>query len=137
MHGAFFQSASFKANLPEVVLGEDFRLAGFTLVRAGTVVKDVHSMVVLGFQQPCVALFYIVATGLLSFHLWHGFESAFQSLGLRTSSWGCFLRGVTRTFAVLYFLGSLAIPGAVLAGIIQPRNGTPSPVACSHCPANR
>ncbi|MFT3830857.1 MAG: succinate dehydrogenase cytochrome b subunit [Opitutaceae bacterium] len=123
-----FQGETFKGNLPEVMLGEDFRLFGFTLVRAGIEVKDVHSMIVLGFQNIWVSLFYIVATGLLSFHLWHGFESAFQSLGLRTSRWGCGLRAVTRLFAVAYFIGSLSIPGAILAGIVKPHTGA-APVA--------
>jgi succinate dehydrogenase / fumarate reductase cytochrome b subunit len=131
-----FQGATFKGNLPEVKLAEDFRFAGFLLVLAGTEVKDVHSMIVLGFQNLWVALFYIVATGLLSFHVWHGFESAFQSLGLRTSRWGCCLRRATRVFAVIYFLGSLSIPASIYFGCVQPRAGV-KPAACptSHsCP---
>lgn len=130
---SFFEGATFKGSLPEVVLGEDFSLLGITLAKAGTHVHDVHSMIVLGFQNVWVSLFYIVATGLLAFHLWHGFESAFQSLGLRTSRWGCFLRAVTRLFAVAYFLGSLSIPGAILAGIIKPHAGAEPAAAC--CPA--
>jgi succinate dehydrogenase / fumarate reductase cytochrome b subunit len=131
--GAFFQSATFKGNIPEVVLGEDFRLFGVTLAHAGATVKDVHTMVVRGFQSPCVALFYIVAVGLLSFHLWHGIESAFQSLGLRSNTWGCFLRLVSRAFVILYFLGSLAIPGAILAGCVQPHAGATAAATCTHC----
>jgi len=132
VNGAFFQSATFKANLPEVTLGEDFRLFGLTLVKSGTIVKDVHTMVVLGFQNVFVSSFYILAVGLLSFHLWHGFESAFQSLGLRTSTWGTCLRCFTRAFVILYFLGNLAIPGAILAGVVKPSSGAPA-TACSSC----
>lgn len=128
VNNGLFEGASFKGNLPEVVLGEDFGLFGVTLAKAGTHVHDVHSMIVLGFQNIWVSLFYIIATGLLAFHLWHGFESAFQSLGLRTSRWGCFLRGVTRLFSVLYFLGSLSIPVSILAGIVKVGG------CCGHCP---
>jgi succinate dehydrogenase / fumarate reductase cytochrome b subunit len=133
VNSGLFQGASFKGNLPEVVLGEDFRLFGFTLARAGIEVKDVHSMIVLGFQNLWVSLFYIIATGLLSFHLWHGFESAFQSLGLRTSRWGSFLRVVTRLFAVAYFAGSLAIPVSVLTGVVKVGGCCPTTAAAPCC----
>ncbi len=112
-------SDTFKANLAEYTMTHDFHLMGLTIVGAGAKVHDVHQMMVLGFQKPLVAIFYMVAVSLLSFHLWHGFESAFQSLGLRTSRWGCFLRGVTRLFVVFYLLGSLAIPGSILAGVVK------------------
>ncbi|HLP02610.1 MAG TPA: succinate dehydrogenase cytochrome b subunit [Opitutaceae bacterium] len=123
-------SDTFKTNpaIGEYTMAHDFHLFGLTIVGAGAHVHDVHTMMVLGFQKPIVALFYIVAVSLLSFHLWHGFESAFQSLGLRTSRWGCFLKGVTRLFVVFYLLGSIAIPGAVLAGVVK-AHGANAPVA--------
>lgn len=117
-------SATFKDNLARYTMQHDYRVAGFPVVDAGTQVLDVHSMVILGFQSPVVALFYIVAVALLSFHLLHGFDSMFQTLGLRSSRWSRGLRVVTVLFCTLYFLGNLAIPGAVLAGKLQPRAGT-------------
>ncbi len=110
---------TFKTQLEHYTMTQDFHLFGLTIVGKGAVVHDVHSMMVLGFQKPLVSLFYIVAVTLLGIHLWHGFESAFQSLGLRTSTWGCFLRAVTRLFAVVYILGSIAIPASVLAGVVK------------------
>jgi succinate dehydrogenase / fumarate reductase cytochrome b subunit len=123
---------TFKANLAEYTMTHDFHLFGLTIVGAGAKVHDVHTMMVLGFQKPVVAIFYMVAVSLLSFHLWHGFESAFQSLGLRTSRWGCFLRGVTRVFVVFYLLGSLAIPGSVLAGVVKVGGCCPDVAAAEH-----
>lgn len=113
----------------EYTMTHDFHLFGLTIVRAGAEVANVHTMMVLGFQKPVVALFYMIAVALLSFHLWHGFESAFQSLGLRTSRWGCFLRAATRLFVVAYLLGSLAIPGAILAGVVKVGAGQPAAAA--------
>jgi succinate dehydrogenase / fumarate reductase, cytochrome b subunit len=75
---------------------------------------------VLGFQQPLVALFYIIAVGLLSFHLLHGFDSMFQTFGLRSSRWSGGLRKLSLVFCLVYFLGNLAIPGAVLLGFVKP-----------------
>jgi succinate dehydrogenase / fumarate reductase cytochrome b subunit len=114
------QAETFKTNLADYTMRGDFRAFGFTLVPAGTVVHDVHSMVVLGFQNAIVSLFYIVAVGLLSFHLLHGADSLFQSLGLRTGRWAGGLRSVVIIFCVAYFIGNLAIPGAVLTGFVQP-----------------
>ncbi len=125
---------TFKSKLDHYVMTQDFHLFGLTIVGAGAKVHDVHTMMVLGFQNLWVSLFYILAVSLLGFHLWHGFESAFQSLGLRTSRWGGFLRAVTRLFVVFYILGSVAIPGSVLAGVVKV-GGCSSccPTASAHC----
>jgi succinate dehydrogenase / fumarate reductase cytochrome b subunit len=123
------QTATFKENLSHYTMKEDYRVAGFVVVKAGTAVLDVHSMVILGFQNTVVALFYIVAVGLLSFHLLHGTESLFQSLGLRSEKWGGALRKIAVVFCLAYFLGNLAIPGAVLTGQLQPRTAS---VAAAH-----
>jgi succinate dehydrogenase / fumarate reductase cytochrome b subunit len=83
-------------------------------------VHDVYSMVVLGFQSPIVSAFYIIAVGLLSFHLWHGAESMFQTLGLRTTRWSPALGLLTKAYCLAYFLGNLAIVGSILFGIVEP-----------------
>ena len=90
-------------------------------VPMGTEVPDVHSMMILGFQNPVISLFYIVAVGLLSFHLLHGFDSMFQTLGLRNAKWSGALRKISIAFCVIYFLGNLAMPAAVLLGRLTPQ----------------
>ncbi|MEI6860666.1 MAG: succinate dehydrogenase cytochrome b subunit [Verrucomicrobiota bacterium] len=127
------QAATFKENLPRYTMTDDYRVAGFVVVKAGAVVLDVHRMVILGFQNAVVALFYIVAVGLLSFHLLHGVDSLFQTLGLRNAKWSGGLRRIALVFCVLYFLGNLAIPGAVLTGRLEPR----APVATAPAAAAR
>jgi succinate dehydrogenase / fumarate reductase cytochrome b subunit len=113
-------SKSYKDNLELYTMQSDYRFAGLPVVKAGAEVHDVYEMVILGFQNPVVSLFYIVAVGLLSFHLLHGFDSLFQTLGLRSSRWSACLRKVTVLFCFAYFLGNLAIPGAVLVGSLRP-----------------
>lgn len=115
------QSGTFKSALPAYTMAADYAVAGFPVVKAGAAVPDVHSMVILGFQNTLVSLFYIVAVGLLSFHLLHGFDSLFQTLGWRSGRWSAGLRRVAIVFCVVYFAGNLAIPGAVLTGKLQPR----------------
>jgi succinate dehydrogenase / fumarate reductase, cytochrome b subunit len=77
-------------------------------------------MVILGFQNRIVALFYIVAVGLLSLHLLHGADSLFQTLGWRSGRWSRGLRAAVTLGCAAYFLGNLAIPGAVMAGLLTP-----------------
>lgn len=115
------QSGTFKENLPRYTMTENYRVAGFVVVEKDASVLDVHSMVILGFQNPLVSLFYIVAVGLLSFHLLHGVDSLFQTLGLRNGTWAGALRKVTLLCCLAYFLGNLAIPAAVLTGRLAPR----------------
>ena len=115
------QTGSYKENLPHYTMTGDYRVAGFLIVRAGTTdVLDVYNMVILGFQNPVVSLFYIVAVGLLSFHLLHGIDSLFQTLGLRSEKWSAALHKIALAFCAAYFLANLAIPGAVLAGKLKP-----------------
>jgi len=116
------QAKTFKTNLAEYTMTSEYHVAGFPVVAAGTKVHDVHSMVILGFQSPVVSLFYIIAVGLLAMHILHGFDSMFQTLGLRSNKWSPALRAVSIALCLAYFVGNLAIPGAVLAGKLQPRS---------------
>jgi succinate dehydrogenase / fumarate reductase cytochrome b subunit len=115
------QPETFKENLKHYSMQSEYRVAGFPVVKSGAEVLDVHTMVILGFQNKVVALFYIVAVGLLSLHLLHGFDSLFQTLGLRNAKWSACLHKLSVAFCLLYFLGNLAIPGAALAGKLQPQ----------------
>ena len=102
----------------------DFHLLGFPVVTRGQEVADVYSMVFLGFSHPAVSLFYILAVGLLSFHLAHGADSMFQTLGWRSEKWAGGLKKVVVLYCVLDVLGNLAIPGASLTGVAKPAAGT-------------
>lgn len=115
---------TFKTQLPEWTMQHDAKELGITLAKQGEVVHDVYSMIFLGFQKPLIALFYIIATSLLSVHLLHGIESLFQTIGWRNGTWACCLRKVVTGLVVLYFLGNLIIPGAILTGIAKPAGGT-------------
>lgn len=46
-------------------------------------VRDLHRLVVEEFQSPLMLSWYVVAMVVIGFHLWHGFGSGFESLGLR------------------------------------------------------
>jgi succinate dehydrogenase / fumarate reductase cytochrome b subunit len=80
--------------------------------------QDVYGMTVYGFRHPLVSLLYIVAMALLAFHLSHGFQSLFQSLGLNHPRWMPLLQGASLVVAVVIFVGNTSMPLAVLFRII-------------------
>ncbi len=123
------QTEHFKTALPEYTMAGEFHLLGFPVVASGQRVHDVYSMVYLGFASPVVSIFYIVAIGLLTLHLLHGMDSMFQTAGFRNHRWSAGLRRVVALFCLAYFLGNLAIPGAILAGIVKPAAGTTAAVS--------
>jgi len=77
---------------------------------------DIFKMMIVGFNQPLVCLFYWVGVGLLCFHLSHGISAMFQSLGWKKRSYACFLDGVAKVGSILIFLGYAIIPLAILLG---------------------
>src|SRR5690606_2025710 len=81
--------------------------------------SDVHAMIVAGFRQPVVSLFYIIAIGLLSIHLSHGASAMFQSLGIEEGRWRQRLEKGARIFAVLIFIGYASIPAAVYLRLVE------------------
>ena len=81
---------------------------------------DVYPMVILGFQEPPVALSYIVAMALLGLHLGHGIGSAFRSAGLSGPRVRGRLEGLGRLVAVIVVIGNISIPLACLLGGLQP-----------------
>ena len=83
---------------------------------AGTKVMDVYAMMVAGFGNPLISLFYLVAMALLCLHLAHGFQSMFQTLGFMSAKWRERVEKIGIGFAAVIFIGFAAIPVAVLLG---------------------
>ncbi len=79
----------------------------------GHVVHDVYAMVTIGFSHPLIAIFYVVAMGLLAFHLSHGISSLFQTLGLANRRLLPVFQRAGLALAWILFLGFSAIPTSV------------------------
>jgi succinate dehydrogenase / fumarate reductase cytochrome b subunit len=80
---------------------------------------DVYRMVVTGFQNLYVSLFYIMAMICLGLHLSHGASSCFQSLGLNTPKYARYTQKFGPILATLVVVGNSSIPLSVLLGIIR------------------
>lgn len=90
-----------------------FRLAD------GTLVRDVYAMMVQGFGNLSVSIFYILAVGILAYHLSHGIVSSIQTIGLKNEKWTAQLERFATVFCWLYFLLNAAIPLAVFGGYVH------------------
>jgi succinate dehydrogenase / fumarate reductase cytochrome b subunit len=77
---------------------------------------DIFRMVVLGFSNLWVSLFYLLGVGLLCMHLSHGITAMFQSIGWKNSAYRAILDKVAPVVAGLIFLGYASIPVAILLG---------------------
>ncbi|MDB6065342.1 MAG: succinate:quinone oxidoreductase [Pedosphaera sp.] len=77
---------------------------------------DIFAMMVLGFRNPVVSAFYIVAMFLLFLHLSHGLSAMFQSLGWKSPAYGPFINRFATVVSWFLFLGYASIPIAILLG---------------------
>ena len=75
---------------------------------------DIFKMMVVGFGNLWVSLFYIIGIALLCLHLSHGVSAMFQSLGWKNKVYGPFLDSAARLIAWLIFIGYVSIPISVL-----------------------
>ena len=80
---------------------------------------DVRANVITGFQNPAVAIFYIIAMALLCMHLYHGLWSMFQSLGVSHPRYTPIIKKFAAAFAWFVAIGNTSIPAAVLAGVLR------------------
>lgn len=80
---------------------------------------DVHAMMVAGFSNPWVSGFYVLAVGLLCFHLSHGVSAMFSSLGLKNEAYAGRIDCFAKIAAVVLFLGYAVIPISVWSGVVK------------------
>jgi succinate dehydrogenase / fumarate reductase, cytochrome b subunit len=83
-------------------------------VKIADLYKDLHLITIDFFKDKKYGLyftiFYVFSMLILAFHLWHGFQSAFQSLGLNSPKWTPTIKFVSKAFAVIVPLLFAIIP---------------------------
>ena len=80
---------------------------------------DPYGMVVVGFKNPLVVLFYVISMTLLCSHLNHGVASIFQTLGLRSKKTDGTIRQLSLAYSIAIWAGFISIPISILAGIVK------------------
>lgn len=76
----------------------------------GEAIKDLYKIVGEAFSNPLNVLFYLVSLAGLAVHLWHGFWSAFQTMGLNNKKYSPIIRAVALGYAILIPLGFASMP---------------------------
>lgn len=80
---------------------------------------DAYHNFVVGFRSLPVSIAYIAAMIPLGLHLYHGFWSMLQSLGLNNAKYNHIRRPTAAILALLIVLANISFPIAVLIGIVR------------------
>lgn len=64
----------------------------------------------IAFQQPWIVIVYLLGVLALAFHLWHGFQSAFQTLGINHKKYTPLIRGIGKAYSIIIPLGFAILP---------------------------
>ena len=72
--------------------------------------SNLYERVAMQFKNPLIVIAYVIGQIVLGFHLWHGFQSAFQSLGLNHPKYTPFIKGLGKAYSILVPAGFALIP---------------------------
>ena len=101
--GDFYIKAKFLGEVGEVAINDKMY-------------HDLGALIIAKFQMPLYVFGYILAFVFLGFHLQHGFQSAFQSLGLNHSKYTPFIKILSTIISIVLALGYICIPLAIYLG---------------------
>lgn len=73
-------------------------------------VKDLYAQVAYTFSNPIMVGAYLIGMIVLGLHLWHGFQSAFQTLGLSHKKYTPIIQGLGKLYSVVIPLAYAIIP---------------------------
>lgn len=74
------------------------------------VYPSMYKTVAMAFSDPWYSGFYVFAMALLAFHLRHGFQSAFQTFGLKNKKYSLLIEAFGIFFWLLIPIGFASIP---------------------------
>ena len=106
---------------PLLLLFIVYHLLHFTVgsVHPDFIRGDVYHNVVIGFQNPLVAFFYVLSMVALSLHLFHGVESMLQTLGLSHPRYNGLRWMIGTAYAAVITAGNLSFPLSVYFGLVR------------------
>ena len=73
-------------------------------------IKDLYENVFMSFSQWWIVIAYLVGLTALSYHLWHGFSSAFQTMGINHKKYTPLIHFIGKAFAIIVPLLFAVIP---------------------------
>ncbi|HXR81922.1 MAG TPA: succinate dehydrogenase cytochrome b subunit, partial [Saprospiraceae bacterium] len=85
-------------------------LAMVTYPGHSTPVEDIYSRVHIAFQNLWIVVAYVIGVTALGFHLVHGFQSAFQTLGINHKKYTPVIKALGWIYTIVISLGFLSMP---------------------------
>lgn len=73
-------------------------------------VQNLYQPVMEAFRNPGYVVFYVACMVVIAFHLWHGFWSSFQTLGINHKRYNGLIHGLGVVYSVLIPFGFAIIP---------------------------
>ena len=73
-------------------------------------VKNLYGLVAEAFSNPIYVVAYVIGMFVIGLHLWHGFQSSFQTLGLNHKKYTPLIKGLGMVYSILVPLGFAIIP---------------------------
>lgn len=116
-----YASRTMRWGGPMLFLFIVYHLLHFTVgsVHPDFVRGDVYHNVVIGFQNPLVAFFYVLSMLALSLHLFHGVESMLQTVGLSHPRYNALRSMIGAGYAAVVTVGNLSFPLSVFFGLVR------------------
>lgn len=72
--------------------------------------RDLYALVIEQFQSPVTLVLYLIGLTGLSIHLWHGFQSAFQTLGIEHKRYTPLIKFLGKSYALIVPIGFATMP---------------------------
>jgi succinate dehydrogenase / fumarate reductase cytochrome b subunit len=73
-------------------------------------VQNLYEPVAIAFMNPYYVVFYVVCMVVIAAHLWHGFWSSFQTLGLDHRKYTPLIKGLGYVYSIVIPVGFALIP---------------------------
>ncbi|TGL74042.1 succinate dehydrogenase cytochrome b subunit [Leptospira jelokensis] len=89
------------------------------ILKNGDVVHDVYAMVILGFQDPTIAISYVVFMVFLALHFSHALGSMLQTLGILAPKHNPTIQKISTGLGLLVLIGNCSMPLSILLGYVR------------------
>jgi succinate dehydrogenase / fumarate reductase cytochrome b subunit len=85
----------------------------------GKEVANQYAEIIRVFQNPLVVVLYVFGCLSLMYHLLHGFQSAFRTLGVPNGKYINLIRGLGFAFSIIVSLAFAMMPVSVFIGWVS------------------
>jgi succinate dehydrogenase / fumarate reductase cytochrome b subunit len=85
----------------------------------GNEVVNQYAEIIRVFQNPVIDIIYVLGCLSLLYHLLHGFQSAFRTIGVPNGKYMALIRGTGYGFAVIVSLAFAMMPITVYFGLVS------------------